>query len=186
MKILHRSKRALPPLPQVAELISKLANTPNEDLHEVLSQIDSWRWPRSDLNAWIKVLNKFDAILEEVIQDYDIDKLQVNVFTPMTKKTVSEILRFERLLLENSTNRKTYASYDRINSLLSTSDLDILILALNLLLRPAQQYSAQPAVSRALSISTYRLQSLGKRWSNLREYDVSLVDLVTDQGRSCT
>jgi len=66
---------------------------------------------------------------------------------------------------------------------LSTSDLDILILALNLLLRPAQQYSAQPAVSRALSISTYRLQSLGKRWSNLREYDVSLVDLVTDQGR---
>jgi E3 ubiquitin-protein ligase HUWE1 len=70
----------------------------------------------------------------------------------------------------------------RINSLLFTSDLDILVLALNLLLRPAQQYSAQPAVSRALNISTHRLQSLGKRWSNLREYDVSLVDLVTDQG----
>lgn len=66
---------------------------------------------------------------------------------------------------------------------MSTSDLDILILALNLLLRPAQQYSAQPAVTRALSISTHRLQSLGKRWSNLREYDVSLVDLVTDQGK---
>ena len=96
----------------MAELINKLSDTPNEDLHEVLGQIDSWKWPRSDLNAWIKVLNKFDAILEEVIQDYDIDKLQVNVFTPMTKKTVSEILRFERLLLENSTNRKTYASYD--------------------------------------------------------------------------
>jgi E3 ubiquitin-protein ligase HUWE1 len=96
----------------VAELINKLSETPNEDLHEVLGQIDSWKWPRSDLNAWIRVLNKFDAILEEVIQDYDIDKLQVNVFTPTTKKTVSEILRFERLLLENSTNRKTYASYD--------------------------------------------------------------------------
>lgn len=66
---------------------------------------------------------------------------------------------------------------------MSTSDLDILVLALNLLLRPAQQYSAQPAVTRALSISTHRLQSLGKRWSNLREYDVSLVDLVTDQGK---
>jgi E3 ubiquitin-protein ligase HUWE1 len=71
----------------------------------------------------------------------------------------------------------------RINSFLSTSDLEVLILALNLLLRPAQQYSAQPAVSRALSLSSHRLQSLGKRWSNLREYDVSLVDLVTDQGR---
>ena len=103
---------ALFQLPQVAELIDKLLNTPNDDLHEVLSQIDSWKWPRSDLNAWIKVLNKFDAILEEAIRDYDIDNLQVNVFTPLTKKTVCEILRFERLLLENSTNRKTFNSYD--------------------------------------------------------------------------
>lgn len=96
----------------MAELINKLSETPDDGLHEVLGQIDSWKWPRSDLNAWIKVLNKFDAILEEVIRRYDIDKLQVNVFTPTDKKTVSEILRFERLLLENSTNRKTYASYD--------------------------------------------------------------------------
>lgn len=47
-----------------------------------------------------------------MIRDYDIDKLQTNIFTPATKKTVCEILRFERLLLENSTNRKTYNSYD--------------------------------------------------------------------------
>ncbi|KAH9839447.1 uncharacterized protein C8Q71DRAFT_905985 [Rhodofomes roseus] len=183
MRILHKSKRALTPLPQVAELISKLLDTPEDDLHEVLSQIDAWRWPRSDLNAWIKVLNKFDAILEDAIRDYDIDKLQANVFTPLTKKTVCEILRFERLLLENSTNRKTFNSYDRLNSLMFTSDLDVLILALNLLLRPAQQYTAQPAVLHALSISTPRLTSLAKRWPNLREYDINLVDLVTEKGR---
>ena len=130
MRILHKSKRAVAPvclfldvtrraltrptkqLPQVAELINKLLETPNDDLHEVLSQIEAWKWPRSDLNAWIKVLNKFDGILEEAIRDYDIDNLQVNVFTPLTKKTVCEILRFERLLLENSTNRKTFNSYD--------------------------------------------------------------------------
>ncbi|OBZ67028.1 E3 ubiquitin-protein ligase ptr1 [Grifola frondosa] len=182
MRILHKSKRAPAPLPQVMDLISKLADTPNDDLHEVLSEIDSWKWPRSDLNAWIKVLNKFDAILEEVIRDYDIDNLQVNVLTPLTKKTVCEILRFERLLLENSTNRKTFSSYDRLNSLMFTSDLDVLILALNLLLRPAQQYSAQPAVSHALSISTPRLTSLAKRWPNLRDYDINLVDLVGDKG----
>ena len=64
-----------------------------------------------------------------------------------------------------------------------TSDLDILILALNLLLRPAQQYSAQPAVSHALNISTPRLTSLAKRWTNLREYDVNLIDLVGDKGK---
>lgn len=78
----------------------------------MLSEIETWKWPRSDLNAWIKVLNKFDAILEEVIRDYEVDKLQVNVFTPATKATLCEILRFERLLLENSTNRKMFHSYD--------------------------------------------------------------------------
>jgi E3 ubiquitin-protein ligase HUWE1 len=98
--------------PQTAELITKLLNTPNDDLSEVIAQIDTWKWPRSDLNAWTKVLNKFDAILEEVIRDYDVDDLHLNVFTPATKKTICEILRFERLLLENSTNRKMFNSYD--------------------------------------------------------------------------
>lgn len=63
-----------------------------------------------------------------------------------------------------------------------TPDLDVLILALNLLLRPSQQYSAQPSVSHALNISTPRLQSLAKRWPHLREYGVSLVDLASRQG----
>ncbi|KAJ6593931.1 hypothetical protein B0H19DRAFT_1215807 [Mycena capillaripes] len=182
MKILHKSKRAVAPPSQVAELIARLLNTPNDDLSQVLSEIETWKWPRSDLNAWIKVLNKFDAILEEVIRDYEVDKLQVNVFTPATKATLCEILRFERLLLENSTNRKMFHSYDRLNSLLFTPDLDVLILALNLLLRPSQQYSAQPSVSHALNISTPRLQSLAKRWPHLREYGISLVDLASRQG----
>ena len=103
----------------VVELIDRLADTSNEDLAEVLSRIDSWKWPRSDLNAWVKVLNKFDAILEEAIRDYDIDKLQMNPFTPSTKKVICEILRFERLLLENSTNRKTFNSYDVRTTMLS-------------------------------------------------------------------
>lgn len=65
-----------------------------------------------------------------------------------------------------------------------SSDLDVLILALNLLLRPAQQYSSQPSVSHALSISTSRLTSLAKRWPNLRDYDINLVDLATEKGRA--
>jgi E3 ubiquitin-protein ligase HUWE1 len=172
----------------------------NDDIADVLAEIESWKWPRSDLNCWVKVLDKFDAILEDAIRDYDVDKLQLNVFTPATKKIISEILRFERLLLENSTNRKTFNSYDvriftlarclvfltlwhfrpqRLMSLLFTSDLDVLILALNLLLRPAQQYSAQPAVSAALSISTPRLLSLSKRWPGLHEHGISLLQLAT-------
>ncbi|KAF9012343.1 hypothetical protein BDQ17DRAFT_1232733 [Cyathus striatus] len=182
MKILHKSKKVVTPPPQVADLIAKLFSTPTDQLANVLGEIDSWKWPRSDLNAWIKVLNKFDGVLEDIIQGYDVNTLQLKPFSSASKKLVSEILRFERLLLENSTNRKTFSSYDRLNSLLFTSDLDVLILALYLLLRPSQQYSAQPQVSHALNISTPRLLSLARRWPSLREYGVGLLDLVSKKG----
>jgi E3 ubiquitin-protein ligase HUWE1 len=110
----------------VAELINKLLNTPQDNLTATLEEIDSWKWQRSDLNAWIKVLNKFDAILEEVIREYDIDKLQIRDFSPSTKKLISEILRFERLLLENSTNRKMYNSYDVSVTTSSTSTVQLI------------------------------------------------------------
>lgn len=71
-----------------------------------------WKWPRSDLNAWIKVLNKFDDIMDQIITEYNVGKLQLEPFKPEAKELLSEILRFERLLLENSTNRKTFSSYD--------------------------------------------------------------------------
>ena len=222
MKIQHKSRRAVPPVSyilfvmhlgchsnplffqptQVAELIQKLMSTTNEHLAHVLSEIDVWTWARSDLNAWIKVLNRFDSILEDIIRAYDIDNLQNNSLNPADKAIVMEILRVERLLLENSTNRKMFCSYDvrlcifspfqvftvyllqRINSLLSVDDLDILVLALKLMLRPAQQYSAQPSVTQALSIPTGRLLSLSKRWPHLREYGVDLVDLTTPAGNA--
>ena len=53
----------------------------------------------------------------------------------------------------------------RLNILMFSSNLDGLILVLNLLLHPAQQYSSQPAVSHALSISTLgslRLPDVGQ------------------------
>lgn len=96
----------------MAELINKLLATPDSELADFLGKIGVWIWPRSDLNAWIKVLNKFDAILEQLIADYAVDKLQLKIFSQVDKKTLLEILRFERLLLENSTNRKMYNSYD--------------------------------------------------------------------------
>jgi hypothetical protein len=50
--------------------------------------------------------------MEEIILEYNVAKLQLNPFAEDTKDLLSEILRFERLLLENSTNRKTFSSYD--------------------------------------------------------------------------
>ncbi len=67
---------------------------------------------------------------------------------------------------------------------MTTSDLDILINTLNLLLRPAQQYSAQPNVSTALGLSTSRLSSLVKRWPNLHDFDLPLTALCSSSESS--
>lgn len=67
-----------------------------------------------------------------------------------------------------------------MNALLSTSDLDVLILSLNLLLRPSQQYAG--GLASTLSISASRLQSLARKWPYLRENGIGLVDLTSSQG----
>lgn len=67
---------------------------------------------------------------------------------------------------------------------MTTSDLDVLVFALNLLLRPAQQYSAQPSVSHALSLSTSRLATMSKRWPNLHDFDVTLVAIAGENGKA--
>ena len=112
--------------PQVATLIAELLATSTDDLPKFLGPITTWRWPRSDLNAWIKVLNKLDTVLEDLIREYDIDSLQVKPFTQHVKDIILEILKFERLLLENSTNRKMFNSYDvRVSAPLVIDRMDL-------------------------------------------------------------
>ncbi|KZV95100.1 hypothetical protein EXIGLDRAFT_644511 [Exidia glandulosa HHB12029] len=184
MKIhVRSSKRASPPHPEIAALVANIAATPQDELADLLASFPAWVWPRSDLHAWIGVLNLFDGILEGIISSYAVDKLQVNAFAPPAKNQLQEILRFERMLLENSTNRKLFSSYDRLNALLASSDLDVVVSVLQLLLRPAQQYSSQPAVTQVLNISSGRLESLSRRWSNLRDYGLDVSDLVSPKKR---
>jgi E3 ubiquitin-protein ligase HUWE1 len=140
--------------------------------------------------------------LEDIITQYELDKVQLVTFPSQTKALVSEILRFQRLLLENSTNRKTFNSYDvlpfffdmrsffllthysqRLNSLLLCSDLGIVLLSLNVLLRPAQQYSSQSSVTHVLSLATPRILALAERWPHLREYGINLLDLVSSKSK---
>ncbi|KZO98855.1 hypothetical protein CALVIDRAFT_495662 [Calocera viscosa TUFC12733] len=179
MKINKQPKRLGPIHPDVSALINSILAAPKEELPSLLSTVQTWQYPRCDLHAWSAVLNKFDEILEQIISDYEVDQLQINDFTPSARALLSEILRFERVLLDNSTNRKIYASYDRLNGLLSTTDLDVLVLTLKLFLRPAQQYSSQVSLSQSLAISTPRLAALCMRFPTLRDNNLELAALVS-------
>ena len=62
--------------------------------------------------VWYSVLDRFDDILAQMIKDYHSDDLQMTPFTPPHKELIMQILRFERMLLDNSTTRKLFNSYD--------------------------------------------------------------------------
>lgn len=96
-----------------AGLIDLLTTTPDEQLASVLHEHSGhWPYPRTDLQLWIDVLNRFDGLLERTISDYHLPDVQMNVFTPRTKTLILGILAFMRLLLDHATNKKIFQSYD--------------------------------------------------------------------------
>jgi E3 ubiquitin-protein ligase HUWE1 len=102
--------------PGIAGFIVKVNACDDDELPTLLAPIiREWAWPRTDLTHWITMLNRFDAILEGVVRDYDLSSMehcQLNEFTPRTKDLLLSILGFEQVLLSNSTNRKIFASFE--------------------------------------------------------------------------
>lgn len=101
----------------IAAFIKALQTVPQDELPQLLKPIvaEGWQWPRTDLQHWIYPLNRFDEILETVIRDYDLadtKHCQTNDFTPRTKELVLSVLAFQKVLLENSTNRKIFMGFD--------------------------------------------------------------------------
>ncbi|KAI5477219.1 E3 ubiquitin-protein ligase HUWE1 [Pseudohyphozyma bogoriensis] len=185
MKIKRQPKRTPSSNAAVAAFIVQLNEADPDALPQLLAPIirDGWAWPRTDLQHWINPLNRFDAILDEIIRDYDLGSMehsQLNAFTPRTKDLLASILAFEKVLLENSTNRKIFASFDRLNDLLHTTDISILLATLRLALRPAQQFStASQNGLVTFGVSEKRLLDLAQGWGT-RDYGLEMVDLATD------
>lgn len=117
MKIKRPPKKTPSSNAQISSFLASLSTTPDDSLTPLLQTVLStgWTWPRTDLQHWIVPLNRFDEILGRIVVDYDLgslDHAQTNAFTPRTRELLLAILRFEKVLLENSTNRKIYASFD--------------------------------------------------------------------------
>ncbi|CBQ69976.1 related to E3 ubiquitin protein ligase TOM1 [Sporisorium reilianum SRZ2] len=176
MKITKTPKRLAAAAPEVVALQDRITKSSDDELPAVLDSISEWCWPRGDLYYWTGVLNRFDTILENVCRDYDVSNIQVNHFTPLTKRLVVSLLRFSRLLIENCTNRKLYSSFEHLNQLLYTRDLDVLEATLRLVLRAAQQHNSHHP-RHDFQISKERLTTLAMIWTP-RDHGLSLVDVA--------
>ncbi|CAG8500448.1 3553_t:CDS:10 [Paraglomus brasilianum] len=179
MKIKKTPKKLVAPAPSVKKIIQKLTDCQEDELPSVVASVPEWTFPRGDLFHWIGVLNRFDTILEDICNKYNLKKIQTTEFTPPTKNILLAILKFSRLLWENCTNRNLYSSYEHLNDLLNTMDLDVLESLLRLVLRPAQRLSNQRALRTSFTISQDRILSLTHSWGT-KEYDLDLKDLTYD------
>ncbi|KIW06428.1 hypothetical protein, variant [Verruconis gallopava] len=155
--------------PFVKEFTKTAISLPTRELQKHLNSFPSlWPFPRGDLYHWITVLNRFDTILERFNNCYGLNKgpqrvpfgtgsvieeartqektssnaanEQAESIEDIDVELVKSILRFTILLLSNCGNRSLYASSDRLNDLLNTTDLTLLQLTLKLSLLLAKRY----------------------------------------------
>ncbi|KAG0319507.1 hypothetical protein BGZ97_002029 [Linnemannia gamsii] len=172
-------KLAVPPLP-IRNLIKTLKESPEAELAAHIEATPEWTWPRGDLFHWVSVLNRFDEILDTLCKAHDMKKPQPKELSPADRRLTLAILSFSRLLLESCTNRNLYSSYEQLNDLLNTRDLDILESCLRLLLRPAQRHSAQRSARSIFTVSQDRLLALAHSWGS-KEYGLDLQQLADDK-----
>lgn len=169
-------KLAVPPLP-IRNLIQALKECPEAEIATHVEATPEWVWPRGDLFHWVGVLNRFDDILDSLCKSHEMKTSRPKPFSPENQKLVYAILSFSRLLLESCTNRNLYASYEQLNDLLHSRDLDILEACLRLLLRPAQRHSAQRSARSIFTISQDRLLAIAHSWGS-KDFGLDLVQLA--------
>lgn len=164
MKITRTPARKLAPLPlTLATTVEHLVND-DQDQIKIWANMKEWNFPRSDLFQFITVLNRFDAILEATCQEYELkDKqIQKKPFTDETKLTLLAMMHLTKLLFENCTNRNLYNSYEHLNNLLNTTDIDILESVLRLMLRPAQRVNNPKAVQSSFLVPQDKITELAR------------------------
>ncbi|KAJ1800970.1 E3 ubiquitin-protein ligase tom1 [Coemansia sp. RSA 2399] len=162
--------------PQEIQLLrEQLENTPVNNIHNVLEPCREWPYVRGDMYHWITVLNRFDDILAEVTEKYELHGLQKTEFDPDTQKTLVAILRFSRLLMENCVNRSLYSSVEYLDCLLYTSDPEVLEATLRVLVRSAPRWSYQRDIKANLAVFSSRLMIVASPW-NLKKEVVPFID----------
>ncbi|KAF9186277.1 hypothetical protein BGZ51_006019 [Haplosporangium sp. Z 767] len=160
-------------------LIKNLKECAESDIATHVEATPEWVWPRGDLFHWVAVLNRFDDILDNLCKTHDMKKAQPKEFSAENRRLVLSILGLSRMLLENCTNRNLYASYEHLNDLLHSRDLNVVESCLRLLLRPAQRHSAQRTARSIFAVSQDRLLALSHTWGS-KDHGLDMLQLADD------
>ncbi|KAI9321545.1 hypothetical protein BX666DRAFT_1903406 [Dichotomocladium elegans] len=165
MKIKKTPSKKLAPVPQpLYDVIKSLEHDPENQIPETAAKLTNWPYPRGDLFHWVQVLNRFDSILQRIVEEYDLQHIQSREFESGTKSLLLAIADVSRTLFEYCTNRNIYNSYEHMNALINTTDIDVLVSILRFMLRPAQRTNNPRAVRSAFVIPQEKITELARRW----------------------
>ncbi|KAJ2788259.1 E3 ubiquitin-protein ligase tom1 [Coemansia interrupta] len=163
IKKLQHKRLNFPPQ-EIQSLREQLETCPVDDIPRVIEPLHEWPFVRGDIYHWITVLNRFDDIMSEVCENYQLTSLQKKTFDADTQKLLVAIVTFSRLLMENCINRNLYNSVERLDCLLNTNDPEVLEYTLRLLLRAAQRWSYQRDLKTSLTTMSGRLLTIAESW----------------------
>ncbi|KAI9470603.1 MAG: hypothetical protein EXX96DRAFT_362871 [Benjaminiella poitrasii] len=176
MKIRKAPSKKLAPLPrQLEDLIKRLETKPKEQIPSLVEELSIWSYPRGDLFHWVKVLDRFDVILQDICNEYDLKQIQTKHFTDQTKTLILSIIDLSCTLFENCTNRNIYNSYEHLCMLLNTFDIDVLQQVLYFMIRPAQRINNPRAIRSSFSVPQDKIIELARGWTNV---SVDLMNII--------
>ncbi|KAI5190779.1 E3 ubiquitin-protein ligase HUWE1 [Nematocida sp. AWRm77] len=126
-------RRFSQPTEEVGRMIEQLETLPEGEIEAYLGGLPEWKHGKTDLLYWMDVLNRFDELLEGVVKEYNLGALQNKEFTQQDRGMVREILRFQKVLVENGSNKSIFNSFDTVEPFIYSYELDLAIEALFLI-----------------------------------------------------
>ncbi|KAH9282670.1 E3 ubiquitin-protein ligase HUWE1 [Echinococcus granulosus] len=147
-------------------LAKRLAGCSDEDFLKELRKIKVWNYGKCELGLWADILDRLDAILEDVTTKVGTWTLKVDApGNEHLVKDVVTVLEFTSHLIEHSIYRCLYGSWSHILALFATSNMDILLAVLGLAYnfsKRSNYFSRLDPNNRSLVLE--RLVSIAESW----------------------
>ncbi|XP_015788441.1 E3 ubiquitin-protein ligase HUWE1 isoform X3 [Tetranychus urticae] len=177
---LKKSSSEVPP--DCKLLVEKIRGSNEKELLELLKNIKTWNYGKCELYHWIDVLDLFDSILAKCChKERDTQwTLPVDLPNNSLKELCIPILQFTALLIEHSFSKHVYNSMEHLTTLLSSSDMQIVLSVLNLLyvFSKRSNFITRSSPDRRKALLT-RLNYLAESWGG-KENGFGLADCCQD------
>ncbi|KAJ0936419.1 hypothetical protein HanRHA438_Chr03g0130841 [Helianthus annuus] len=102
--------------PKIKSFIDGVIAAPLENIEEPLRSF-FWDFDKGDFHHWVDLFNHFDSFFEKYIKsrkDLQLEDDFLESDPPFPRESVLQILRVVRIILDNSTNKHFYSSYEVI------------------------------------------------------------------------